>query len=86
MDPNRSRIYCSPFYFTREYIRFYIFLTKLHPYFKMEVSLFYLAILVIFKSSKVVSSFLISIEGPITVQVSSGLTQPVPGGPDELLR
>ena len=51
----------------------------------MEVSLFYFAILVIFKSSKVVSNFLISVEGAIAVQVSSGLTQ-VPGDPDELLR
>ena len=90
LDSKRSRIYCTPFYFTREYITvvcsFYIILTKLYPYFKMElVSLFYLAILVIFKSSNVISNFLISVEGAITVQVSSGLTQ-VPGDPDELWR
>ena len=47
--------------------------------------MFYLAILVIFRSSNVVSSFLIYVEGPITIEVSSGLTQ-VPGDPDKLLR
>ena len=47
--------------------------------------LIFWAILVIVKSSNVVSIFLIYVEGPITVEVSSGLTQ-VPGDPHKLLR